>query len=95
MLHYSFAISLNDDNDTINGEAVITIKFLQAATGFDLDLVKQKDDGKGMTVTYIGTGGMAVAFSQEAETLHLTSNAKAGEMLSPIRLITKAYPPTG
>ena len=80
--HYIFNITLNDDNDTITGTANITIKFLQPCTGFDLDLVKQKEGGKGMVVDYIITEGRGVRFSHEGETLHLTVDAKTGNVIS-------------
>ncbi|HEY4150264.1 MAG TPA: M1 family metallopeptidase [Chitinophagaceae bacterium] len=82
VLHYNFNITLSDDNDTIAGIATLTIKFLQPTTGFDLDLVKQKEDGKGMTVTSIITGGRAVVFLQEGETLHLVTEVKTGDVAS-------------
>ncbi|HSC36863.1 MAG TPA: M1 family metallopeptidase, partial [Chitinophagaceae bacterium] len=76
---YSFSIQLNDDNDTIKGQAVVTVHFLQPSAGFDLDLVKKKATGKGMTVTAVSEHEQPIGFSQDEETLHLITQAKAGE----------------
>jgi aminopeptidase N len=77
--HYRFSITLNDNNDTIKGEAIIAIKFLQPATGFDLDLVKTKADGKGMTVTAIRENDNKIHFSQQDESVHIDAQAEVGE----------------
>ena len=77
--HYSFIIRLNDDNDTIKAEAVISIKFLQSSHGFDLDLVQKKADGKGMTVTAVKGDYGDVSFSQQPEIVHIDAIAQAGE----------------
>jgi len=77
--HYRFSITLNDENDTIKGEAIITVKFLQPGTGFDLDLVKTNAAGKGMTVTAIRENDNKTHFSQGEETVHIDASAAAGE----------------
>src|SRR5882724_6109536 len=79
VLHYKFSILLNDDNDTIRCAAIVTIKFLQASTGFDLDLVKRREDGKGMMVSGVVENNHWAGFSQQEQTLHINSPAKAGE----------------
>jgi aminopeptidase N len=53
ILHYKFQLILNDKNDTIYGRSDITVKFLQDTDSFSLDLVSQKDNGKGMVVDAI------------------------------------------
>jgi aminopeptidase N len=77
--HYRFSITLNDENDTIKGEAIIAVKFLQPVTGFDFDLVKANAAGKGMTVTAIRENDNKTHFSQQEETLHIDASAMPGE----------------
>jgi aminopeptidase N len=49
VLHYQFALDLNDDNDTVVGKA--EIKFINKTAGtVQLDLVQTGNDGKGMQV---------------------------------------------
>jgi len=82
VLHYTFALQLNDDNNTIKGEASITIAFLQTPAAFDLDLYKKRTDGLGMTVSRVLEKGSPVSFLQEATTLHIYTAAQAGDTVT-------------
>ncbi len=77
--HYRFQLLLNDDNDTIKGLATVSVKFLQPSAGFDLDLVKTRSNGKGMLVSAVTENNQEQHFTLEAETLHISTDAKAGE----------------
>ena len=79
VLHYTFNLQLNDDNNTIKGEAVISIKMLQTIPSFDLDLVKKKEDGKGMMVAAVKENGNTVSFLQELQSIHIYTSAHAGD----------------
>src|ERR1700761_1989686 len=68
--HYGFNIKLNDKNDTIRGQADITLKFLQKANSFNIDLVKQNQAGKGMLVSNVTEKGKQVQFQQNSDTLN-------------------------
>lgn len=81
VLHYQFSLVLNDNDDTISGEALISIVFLQQVSSFDLDLVKKNPTGKGMQVSGITLNDQAVTFTHEADQLHISSNAKTGDTL--------------
>ena len=48
--HYGFNIQLNDKNDTIKGQAEISLSYLKDAGSFQINLIKQKGDGKGMAL---------------------------------------------
>jgi aminopeptidase N len=48
VLHYRFHIELNDNNDTIYGQAEIKLRFLEATSSVDLDLVQSVNNSKGM-----------------------------------------------
>lgn len=67
--HYDFSLEVNDDNDIIRGEAVITVLFKEDAAGFALDLTRRNDKGKGMTVTSIREKDKAIRFTQNSSQL--------------------------
>jgi aminopeptidase N len=48
--HYRFALALSDSTDRIEGNALVSLKLVQAHGTISLDLVQQKGNGKGMTV---------------------------------------------
>ena len=50
VLHYKFDITLNDKNDTVYGQAIIKLSFLQPDNSFSLDLNMQNKQGKGMKI---------------------------------------------
>ena len=79
--HYSFNLLLNDENDSIKGEAEISILVLQTIKSFDLDLVKKNDTGRGMTVTAISANQQPVSFSQEDQRIHINTAAGPGDTL--------------
>ena len=76
--HYSFAIQLNDKNDIIEGKTDITVKFLQKADSFHIDLVKQNAAGKGMLVSSVTEKGNPVKFQQISDTLNIITSTKEG-----------------
>src|SRR5579875_2546910 len=61
--HYTFQLTLSDANDTIKGTADIQVKFLQPVRQFALDLVQQKNNGKGMQVQSV-TGNDVSTYAQ-------------------------------
>jgi len=78
--HYSFAIQLNDKNDAIEGKADITVKFLQKADSFHIDLVKQNASGKGMVVSGVTEKANPVQFQQISDTLNISASGREGSM---------------
>lgn len=76
--HYGFNIQLNDKNDTIKGQAEISLRYLKDAGSFQLNLVKQKGDGKGMLVNAVTENGKPVSFRQNADDVTITTDGKAG-----------------
>lgn len=53
VLHYRFALSLHDVNDSINGTTSITFVAQKSNRVFEVDLVKLRKDGKGMRVNRV------------------------------------------
>ena len=76
--HYGFNIQLNDKNDTIKGQAEISLRYLKDAGSIQINLVKQKADGKGMLVSDITENGKSVSFQQNADDVTIINQAKAG-----------------
>jgi aminopeptidase N len=76
--HYGFNIQLNDKNDTIKGQAEISLRYLKDAGSIQINLVKQKADGKGMLVSDITENGKPISFQQSADDLIIINQAKAG-----------------
>jgi aminopeptidase N len=65
--HYRYAIALNDENDRIEGEAEVVVKFLQPVQQFTLDLVQQSGN-KGMQVSKV-EGADVSGFAQRGNKL--------------------------
>jgi aminopeptidase N len=74
--HYTFAITLNDANDNIQGKADVTIKFTGNVNEPELNLVKKNNTGKGMLVSSINENGKALKFVQDSDVVHILSPAK-------------------
>src|SRR5258705_3730310 len=82
VLHYTFNLQLNDEDNSIKAAAAISVKFLQTVAAFDLDMVKKNSSGRGMTVTGVKENNSHVSFFQEVETIHIYSTANAGETIT-------------
>jgi len=74
--HYTFALTLNDDNNNISGVATIEIKFLNDVSRFQLNLVKKNSAGKGMLVSEITGDGRKLKFTQDDDIVNIISAAK-------------------
>jgi aminopeptidase N len=82
VLHYKYSIELNNNNDTISGQAAITIKLLTAKPSFKLDIIALNNAGKGMKVDKItGPGFRDFIKSADSITINLLSDKtlKAGD----------------
>ena len=76
--HYGFVLQLTDADNSIKGQAEISLKFLKDAESFKLDLIKQKASGKGMLVSSITENGNKLTFQQDSDAVNITTSAKAG-----------------
>lgn len=77
--HYTFALTLNDDNNNIQGKATIEVLLLKDTRQLTFELVSKRGDGKGMTVSQVTEKDKSVSFQQLADSLHIDLTAKAGE----------------
>ncbi|MFD0795662.1 M1 family metallopeptidase [Mucilaginibacter litoreus] len=78
--HYRFAITLTDATNVIKGEATVTAKATNAIPAINLDLIKKRADGKGMTVLAVTENGKALKFSQDSSKLTINTQADAGSV---------------
>ena len=77
--HYKFSLRLTDENDTIQGEAVITVRFLQPANLFSLDLMGSSGTGKGMHVLSVEEGGHPASYKHTGNELQIETAAASGD----------------
>ncbi len=81
VLHYKYSIELNDNNDTIYGNASIQLKIISATSSIKLDLVKKNEVGKGMVVDSI-TGPGIRGFVKDRDSIRIMLLPNAGPALN-------------
>ena len=70
VLHYTFAININDTSNKITGKA--TIQFtLKEQQDLILDLINVDSDGKGMKVDEVTSGDQSLRFEHNNDRLHI------------------------
>ncbi|MBS1653747.1 MAG: M1 family peptidase [Bacteroidetes bacterium] len=70
ILHYTFNIRLNDNNDTIYGKAIITGVIKDRSKDIDLDLTGLNKKGNGMIASVYGTDkSNSLSYSQSGDKL--------------------------
>ena len=81
VLHYKYEIALNDNNDTIQGKATITVLLLENTDSLSFDLVSRNQEGKGMFAEVTSTNKQdSFFYSQLKERIHIFLNrGKKGE----------------
>jgi aminopeptidase N len=80
-LHYVFQLTLTDDADVIEGEAVVEFRFLrEGLSSVALDLVNVRE-GKGMAVSSVAWGDVPAEFEHRSDRLSvaLPHPSRAGE----------------
>lgn len=96
VIHYRFALDLNDNNDTISGKAEIRL-VNKTAGAIELDLVQPDNDGKGMNVEKVEKGNdtESYPFSQQNNKIVLpVIKGTPGDTLL-FRLFYKGIPKDG
>jgi aminopeptidase N len=85
VLHYTFRLSLSDSTDLIKGFAQLTIRFKDKVKEFEIDLVKKKATGKGMTVLKVESAHVVETFRHlvnDRIKIILKSEAVAGSIVT-------------
>jgi aminopeptidase N len=96
VLHYRFAIGINDDNDTIQGNAEVGLRVLRDSRSIILELVSPNESGKGMLVLEVKDSDRVISFRHIHDTLELNFDrlAKKGEV-KKIHILYKGVPADG
>lgn len=79
VLHYTFAVTLNDANNSIKGKATIEIMAMTNASSLAFELTAKRHDGKGMTVSKVTAGDQPVTFRQSVDSLLIDLSVKTGD----------------
>jgi len=77
VLHYDFALAINDTTDRIEGTTLIKVKFNNETDSISFDLMSVNSDGKGMGVTSVSLGNGDVKWKQGKERLTVIFNMPA------------------
>ncbi len=77
--HYEFSIKLNDADNVMQGQAVISVRYLKNGDTFSLNLVKTNAKGKGMLVSAVSENGKLLKFVQDSDNVVIYSPAKRSE----------------
>lgn len=79
--HYTFNLQVNDANDSLYGEAAITVVFTQATNALEFDLINANAKGKGMQVQAVAENEIAAQYTHQNDKLSIQLNhpAAAGE----------------
>ncbi|HSB94335.1 MAG TPA: M1 family metallopeptidase [Flavitalea sp.] len=70
--HYVFNLSVNDQNNVIEGLARIQLQAIMPIKNIELDLASVGNDGKGMKVTSVSDGTNKLAFTHAHNNLSIT-----------------------
>jgi aminopeptidase N len=83
VIHYEFAVTVNDTTDRIEGVARIDVRFLHRVDSMSFDLQGEKTDGKGMNVTSVEINNRSVRWKHKAEmvTVYLNSAVRQNDTL--------------
>jgi aminopeptidase N len=69
--HYSFFISLSDNNDTVKGRAVLSVTFTEKVNTVSFDLTNVNDTGRGMIVSEVKDENHLLLFTHKNNKLIL------------------------
>jgi len=72
VLHYRFELELTDRNDSLHGNALITLRATEKTSQLQLDLVAVNKNGQGMTVSKISSGANELPFTQSPNKVHIS-----------------------
>ncbi|MES2734031.1 MAG: M1 family aminopeptidase, partial [Bacteroidota bacterium] len=98
VVHYQFQLKLSDQNNEIEGDATVEVRFVgKPVSEFQLDLVgKLPGENTGMTISSITSDGKPIAFTHEGDRirLQLATPAQAEEHRS-FRIVYQGIPEDG
>jgi aminopeptidase N len=71
VLHYEFALKLNDSTDSITGRTAIDLRILEKTDTVVMDLRGTDSKGKGMNVTEVSIDGKVIRWKQGNDKLYM------------------------
>lgn len=71
VLHYTFEIAVNDNNDTIKASAALQIAFKTKLDNFVLDLSNTNNEGKGMLIDEVLENEKPIKFNHQNDQIQL------------------------
>jgi aminopeptidase N len=77
--HYDFSLLLNDSNNNIHGEALVTLEYKANTDECTLDLANKTPNGKGMTVLAVKENNTRIPFTHENDHLVLHTPGVPGQ----------------
>lgn len=95
--HYDFNVKVTDDNDSLMGKALITVKFLQHTNTVVFDLISLTAEGKGMVVTGVKENNSPVVFTHQNDQL-IIDVSPAGSIVGGVKkfeIVYKGIPADG
>ena len=90
---YIFNLTLNDENNEINGEALVTVAFKNEANTFALDLIG-KSENYGMEVTHVFEGENPASYSFNQNKIKIVP-ATSGEKTRTFKIEYNGVPERG
>jgi aminopeptidase N len=69
VIHYEFAITLNDTTNRIEGRTLIKVRLINKVDSVSFDLRNINSDGKGMGVTKVSSGTGSISWKQRTDRL--------------------------
>lgn len=95
-LHYRYELELSDRDDTLRGQAILTLRVQDPAGGFYIDLAGRRPGGKGMTATVTGLQPRdSFFYRQEKDRLHIIPSGKLRSDTLQVRIRYSGVPETG
>jgi aminopeptidase N len=85
VLHYEFAVSLNDSTDVIEGNAVVILKLKAPADSVSFDLAGPDGTGKGISVKSVRAGDKETGWKQDQAGLQIYAT-KSGTFHDTLKL---------
>ncbi|WMW81991.1 M1 family metallopeptidase [Undibacterium cyanobacteriorum] len=84
VVRYRFLIEVNDQNDVIQGQSQVNMRFLARTKQFSLDLASKTTDGKGMEVLAVKQGDQMLKFehAQDRLTIYPKDEINGGDSLT-------------
>lgn len=96
VVHYTFNISLTDNNDTLKGKALISVLFTEKINTVSFDLANVNDTGRGMTVSEVTEKNQSLPFTHKNNKLiiQLPNTTTPGDQHS-FSIVYKGIPADG